>query len=418
MFDGVSYEKGGRILHMLRNYLGDSAFFKGLNLYLTTNKFKNGEAHQLRLAMEEISGRDLNWFFNEWYFNNGHPDVDIRYEWLADQKMEKVTITQKQTNQIFQFPLAIDVYNGETRTRHQVWVKDTVASFLIPAAASPNLVNVDGDKIMLWKKDDAKTAAEYVYQYGHAGLYLDRKEALDYGAAHFDSSAIVHTLMINGLKDKSATLRKSALGFWKKNAALLTDDEEKLIYAIAQTDVNMPVRAAAIDVLSADKNAGGYEAFFTKSTTDSSYSIAGASLEALIAIDPQAAEPLENKLKKDAEGRLKTSLAILAYTKKDDLEADSVVAQYKRMNFAQKAQNQKGIMYYAAGIEDVNAFKTVMDPIIEAYKANTPDFGGTKATTKELLRWLVGKKETVLKASPNNEKIKEQVAYLKEKEVY
>jgi len=66
MFDAVSYNKGGRILHMLRNFLGDSAFFKGLNLYLSSNKFKSAEAQQLRLALEEVSGRDLNWFFNQW----------------------------------------------------------------------------------------------------------------------------------------------------------------------------------------------------------------------------------------------------------------------------------------------------------------------------------------------------------------
>jgi aminopeptidase N len=67
MFDAVSYNKGGRILHMLRNYVGDSAFFKSLNLYLTTNKYKSAEAHQLRLAFEEITGKDLNLFFNQWY---------------------------------------------------------------------------------------------------------------------------------------------------------------------------------------------------------------------------------------------------------------------------------------------------------------------------------------------------------------
>jgi aminopeptidase N len=57
MFDAVSYNKGGRILHMLRNYVGDSAFFKSLNLYLTTNKFKSAEAHNLRLAFEEVTVR-------------------------------------------------------------------------------------------------------------------------------------------------------------------------------------------------------------------------------------------------------------------------------------------------------------------------------------------------------------------------
>jgi aminopeptidase N len=56
VFDVVTYQKGGRILYMLRNFLGNGAFYKGLNIYLKTNAFKNGEAQQLRLAMEEASG--------------------------------------------------------------------------------------------------------------------------------------------------------------------------------------------------------------------------------------------------------------------------------------------------------------------------------------------------------------------------
>jgi len=62
VFDNVSYPKGGRILNMLRHYVGDSAFFKSLNYYLTVNKFGNGSAHKLRLAFEQVTGMDLNWF--------------------------------------------------------------------------------------------------------------------------------------------------------------------------------------------------------------------------------------------------------------------------------------------------------------------------------------------------------------------
>ncbi|MGZ3921755.1 MAG: M1 family metallopeptidase, partial [Bacteroidia bacterium] len=67
MFDQFSYNKGGQILHMLRKYTGDEAFFSSLKLYLERNKFKNAEIHDLRLAFEEITGEDLNWFFNEWF---------------------------------------------------------------------------------------------------------------------------------------------------------------------------------------------------------------------------------------------------------------------------------------------------------------------------------------------------------------
>src|SRR6478752_4833181 len=96
MFDAVSYNKGGRILHMLRNFVGDSAFFKSLNLYLNTNKFKSAEAHNLRLAFEEVTGKDLNWFFNQWYYGSGHPILNISYDYDEAAKQVKVTIKQTQ----------------------------------------------------------------------------------------------------------------------------------------------------------------------------------------------------------------------------------------------------------------------------------------------------------------------------------
>ncbi|MFY7979112.1 MAG: M1 family metallopeptidase, partial [Sediminibacterium sp.] len=77
VFDLVSYQKGGRILNMLRHLVGDDAFFASLNKYLTDNKFSNGSAIKLKLAFEAVTGKDLNWFFNQWYFGSGHPYVRI-----------------------------------------------------------------------------------------------------------------------------------------------------------------------------------------------------------------------------------------------------------------------------------------------------------------------------------------------------
>ena len=96
VFDGVSYSKGGRILNMLRNYVGDSAFFKSLNLYLTTNKFHSAEAQQLRLAFEQVTGKDLNWFWNQWYYGSGHPKLKIDYDYDDAAGKAKVIIEQPQ----------------------------------------------------------------------------------------------------------------------------------------------------------------------------------------------------------------------------------------------------------------------------------------------------------------------------------
>ena len=155
MFDAVSYNKGGRILHMLRNFVGDSAFFKSLNLYLTTNKYKSAEAHQLRLAFEEITGRDLNWYFNQWYFGSGHPKLTIDYVYDDAGKKVHVIVKQTQAGKVFKLPIAVDVYNGSKKVRHNVWAENQVDTFTFKYDSRPDLVNVDGDKVLLAEKQDA-----------------------------------------------------------------------------------------------------------------------------------------------------------------------------------------------------------------------------------------------------------------------
>ncbi len=115
MFDAHSYNKGGAILHQLRGILGDDAFFGGLQKYLTDHAYSAAEAHQLRLAFEEVSGEDLNWYFDQWYYSPGHPKLDISYSYDAAKKKINVTILQTQEPgeaPIFRLPLDVDVYVG------------------------------------------------------------------------------------------------------------------------------------------------------------------------------------------------------------------------------------------------------------------------------------------------------------------
>ena len=121
MFDLVSYNKGGAILHMLRNYLGDEAFFSGLKKYLIQYQYKSAEVSQLRLAMEEVSGKDLQWFFNQWFFGAGHPNIQVSYDYNSLEKTVTVNFLQTQNN-VFKFTMAIDIFENGTKTRHNVFV--------------------------------------------------------------------------------------------------------------------------------------------------------------------------------------------------------------------------------------------------------------------------------------------------------
>ncbi|MFC7668407.1 M1 family metallopeptidase [Hymenobacter humi] len=137
VFDLVSYQKGGAIMDMLRTYLGDDVFFAGLQKYLKDNALGNGEAHQMRLAFEAVSGQDLNWFWNQWYFAPGHPVVTIDYAWDAAKKVQSVTVKQTQQGQTFQLPFTIDYYVGGKVQHQPVVMTEATQTFTMPLSAKP-----------------------------------------------------------------------------------------------------------------------------------------------------------------------------------------------------------------------------------------------------------------------------------------
>ena len=146
VFDGVSYPKGGRILNQLRWYLGKDAFYASLKKYLTDNKFGTGEAQKLRLAFESVTGQDLNWYWNEWYYGSGHPVFDISYAYDDANGKATVTVKQTQDQAPFKMPVTIDVYEGANKKRYNVWVQNRTDTFSFDYIKRPDLINFDGDK--------------------------------------------------------------------------------------------------------------------------------------------------------------------------------------------------------------------------------------------------------------------------------
>ncbi len=422
VFDGVSYTKGGRILHMLHTYLGDSAFFKGLNLYLTTNKFKNGEAQQLRLALEEVSGKDLNWFFNEWYYGSGHPVATISYNWSDSAKKEKVTIVQHQAGQLFTFPLNMEVYASSQIMKEIVWVSntDSVSTFYLNTGGSqPSFVNVDVEKNMLWRKDDQKPKDWWVAQYDHANGYVDKVEVLNWLANNYDSSDAQKAIYAKALSDNYHGIRSSAIAFYNRNLNLVTPAEEAVLYNMAQKYYNQPTRAIAIILLN-KKYGNKYAALYKSAVYDSSYTVAGAALEAIASNDMAAAKTLQPQLGKDAKGRLLSSLNIITYSEKTAADADSIVATFKRTNFFEKTNLLKPIVYYLANINDVAAFKKVAGTAMEISNTRMgPMMGGAnnplRGLVNENFNWLLQKKEAALAANPDNKDLQEQIKYVKDK---
>ncbi len=382
VFDQVSYPKGGRILNMLRNYVGDSAFFKSLNLYLTTNKFKSAEAQNLRLAFEEVTGQDLNWYWNQWYYGSGHPKLTIDYVYDdAGGKVQVIVNQTQETGKIFRLPIAIDVYNGSMKERHSVWIQDKTDTFTFSYKSHPDLVNVDGDKILLCEKKDNKTLDNYLAQYKNAGNYVDRREAIEFCAGHQDD-AKADELLKTALKDRFYRLRNLTLTKLDLKSETAQATFEPLIAEMAEHDASRVVKAKAIEVLGNFRN-DKYKALFIRATSDSSYSVAGNALEALTELDSTAALGIAKKLiREPANGELAIAISMALIKSGDESNFDAISKNYEKMPVGQaKFQFSMPFASMLERVKDAGKVKHGVDLLIqfkeaipEAYRGQTDPF--------------------------------------------
>ncbi|PIF46884.1 aminopeptidase N [Chryseobacterium sp. 52] len=299
VFDLVTYQKGGGILHMLRNYLGDDAFFAGMNDYLKTNEYQNAEAHQLRLSFEKVSGKDLNWFFNQWYFGSGNPKINYAFTFEPVKKQVSVTINQTQ-EQLFEFPLAIDVYDNGKPKRYNVWVNaEAKNTFNFDVSKTPDLVNINADGILLADITDTKTPEQNLMQFTNSKEFKSRYKALAAIKDQVGKNPAATKLLAAALKDPYFRTRIKALQLMDlsnpEQMKALGADVEKL----ASNDPKTLVQAAALAALAKTKDKK-YLPLFEKGVNAVSNAVKGTSLSAVLTIDPSKANTLADKI--DLEG--------------------------------------------------------------------------------------------------------------------
>jgi len=296
MFDGVSYNKGGAILHMLRNYLGDEAFFAGLTDYLKTNEYGTGEAHQVRLSLEKVSGKDLNWFFNQWYFNSGHPTVSYTATFEPVKKQVKVTINQTQPGPAFQFPLAIDVYENGKPTRQNVWVsaKDK-NDFTFNVTKNPDFINVNADGVVVGIFTDSKTPEQFLMQYQNSKEFLSRYKAVENAAENASKNPAALKTLTAALKDSNFRIRMKALSGLDLSKADQAKSALAEVEKMANSDPKTLVQGSAISALGKTKDKK-YLPLFEKGMNAVSNSVKANSLSAIAAIDPSRIASLADKI--------------------------------------------------------------------------------------------------------------------------
>jgi len=284
LFDSHSYSKGGAILHMLRDYLGKDVFYAGLNHYLKRHALGSVEVHDLRMSFESASGEDLNWFFNQWFLDKGHPQLAFEVDYSTPENI-KLSVRQLQDIKefpLYRLPIEVSWYVEGERKIKEVMVDKAVQEFALENEVPVDQILIDEERNLLAKKSIRQTPQQMVQQFKTSAVGIARYEALDSLTA-WEAVEELRAVLPLALEDDFWAIRESALSRIQSQPELLKNNPalEGKVYSMAEIDPRNSVRAGAIDAL-AIAMPEKYQFAFREMVQDSSYFVAGSALMGLV----------------------------------------------------------------------------------------------------------------------------------------
>ncbi|HUJ62769.1 MAG TPA: M1 family metallopeptidase [Kofleriaceae bacterium] len=182
IFDHHLYDKGGRVLHMLRQLLGDDAFWKTLAHYLTKHRHGVVESRDLARAVEDATGKVVDWFFSQWVIDGaGHPELDVKLAWDGDAALATVAVEQKQKldgkTPVFRIPTAMRFRIGDRDVDVPIEIVEQKQVFHLRPGAEPSQMIFDPGRVVLAARTIDKPEPVWIAELAGATLAADRAAA-------------------------------------------------------------------------------------------------------------------------------------------------------------------------------------------------------------------------------------------------
>ena len=327
MFDAHSYQKGGRVLHMLRDLVGDDAFFASLKHYLNKNAFTDVEIDELRMAFEEVCGQDLNWFFDQWYHQPGHPELKVKYDYEDGKAIVEVEQTQNLDYMpVYRLPVDVDVVVNGKHNIYSITVTQQKETFKLPAQTIPDYICFDAKKVLLGKIREKKSKTEWVDQLRNGQNYIQKYEAMSDLAFDAENHSVAKALL-SATEDPFWGVRKNAITNLGIHSGSLVPEILARAQVLAVEDPKSDVRKAAITLLGesdvlrnlesedlakrteAQQQYEGIKNVMVQALGDSSYAVASAALRFLANWDSDMAM---EKIKNMDPGKNETLISTIA----------------------------------------------------------------------------------------------------------
>ena len=255
--------------------------------YLQKHALKAVEIHNLRLAFEEVTGKDLNWFFNQWFLSTGHPSFEITHEYNSKNKLLILNVTQKQDTiytPIFKIPTDITVWIEGDKIVFPIEITQREESFTFTLSEEPNAIQFANEYQVLGQFKHKKSNDEILAQLKNAKSYLNLSKSikqmkqLDSNFTKKNSSKI-GLLLADKLKDKHSDIRLKTLQL-SDNLVGLNYDFSKQWLKMASKDKQASVRAKALSTIISQENINEEQkSVIQKALQDSSYTVEAIALE-------------------------------------------------------------------------------------------------------------------------------------------
>lgn len=180
--DNYSSIRGGLVLNLLRKHIGDETWWRAIRLFVTKNGGKSVTTKDLQTAIEETTGENFGWFFDQWIYRMGHPVFEV----TKGYSNGTLTLNVRQTQQVdrnnpypqtalFQGRVEIEI-DGRLET---VWLKPQRENvFAFHLDKQPDFVNFDHENTWIRELKYEQTFDELLAQFQNTKDALARQSAM------------------------------------------------------------------------------------------------------------------------------------------------------------------------------------------------------------------------------------------------
>jgi len=279
-FDSHTYPKGACMLHLLRYILGDEAFFRTLSTFLHQNEFKPVDTHDLMKTVKEVSGKSMDWFFEQYILSPGHPVFEVTKSWNESTKKLIITIVQKQDSipgvPVYTIPVNFGFVFADRKIVKEVWLKNKTEKFDFEFASEPLLVRFDEGNYLLKEITFSKSLPELVFQAENDDMIGRLSAVNELRSFSNDKSAReVWTKLATG--DPFWAVRQAAL----ENIGKYPDKKSVDLFKACLKDSNSKVRVSAIRILGDMKDPKFIKLFEKAFRAGDSYAVQAESVRSI-----------------------------------------------------------------------------------------------------------------------------------------